>query len=147
MKKLITLAVSILMITGISFANDGNAPKNQKISDNFNKHFSVAESVNWTYNQQFATANFIMNGQNMAAHFSPDAKLLGISRNITTNELPMKLFGNLKQHMKNSWVTEVFEYATPDSDIYYVTIENADSKIILKSTDGQFYTFKKTVKG
>lgn len=147
MKKLITLAVSIMMITGISFANDGTAPKNQKISENFNKHFSVAESVNWTYNQQFATANFMMNGQNMAANFSPDARLLGISRNITTNELPMKLFGNLKPHMKNSWVTEVFEYATPDSDVYYVTIENADSRTILKSTDGQFYTFKKTVKG
>ena len=146
MKKLIALTASMIMIATISFANDGAAPKDQRISENFNKHFAVAESVNWTYNQQFATANFIMNGQSMAAHFAPDAKMLGVSRNITTNELPMNLIRNLKQQLKNSWVTDVFEYATPDSDAYYVTIENADSKIILKSSDGQFYTYKKTAK-
>jgi hypothetical protein len=72
--------------------------------------------------------------------------MLGVSRNLSSNDLPFNLRMNLQSYFEKYWVTEAFEYATPASDSYYVTLENADVKLILKSESGVFQLYKKTIK-
>ncbi|RYF98820.1 MAG: hypothetical protein EOO02_18155 [Chitinophagaceae bacterium] len=158
MKKLLSLlAVSVLVITS-SFAstNPSNEENgiaatttvvaNKETTASFTKHFKTAENVSWSKSADFSTASFKINGEYLSAHFSPDSKMLGVSRNITRNELPMTLGRELNDYMKKYWITSMFEYATHGEDNYYVTLENADKKIILKSEGGNFTEYKQTKK-
>lgn len=146
MKKLFSLASILVLCMATSFANAGPTPDDKKVIDAFAKHFAAAQSVTWNQTAKISTANFELNGQYLAAHFSPDAKMLGVSRNLSSNDLPFNLRMNLQSYFEKYWVTEAFEYATPASDSYYVTLENADVKLILKSESGIFQLYKKNIK-
>jgi hypothetical protein len=51
-------------------------------------------------------------------------------------DLPLLLQTSLKKYHTNSWITDLFEVSNQDGTSYYVVLETADIKIILKSTDG-----------
>ena len=146
MKKLFSLLTISLVFVATSFANTTPDPGNKKLTAELAKHFSTAQSVSWNQVAMITTANFILDGQYLAAHFSPEAKMLGISKNVAAADLPLNMKLELRDYFDKYWISNIFEYATPASDAYYVTLENADSKLVLKSEGGAFEVYKKTVK-
>jgi hypothetical protein len=50
--------------------------------------------------------------------------------------LPHYLQKRLKRSLSNYWISDLFEITNHDETSYYVTLENADSKIVLKSENG-----------
>ena len=146
MKKLSLLSAALMVIVATTFANTEPGPASKKQTAAFSKHFSAAQSVSWNQVAMITTANFILDGEYLSAHFSPEAKMLGISRNVAVDELPLKLTLELKSYIDKYWISDIFEYATPASDTYYVTLENADTKLVLKSEGSGFDVYKKTTK-
>ena len=146
MKKFFAFTFSLFLIAATSFATAGNEPTDKKVAQTFIKFFASAQSVSWNKAVTYTQANFLMNGQYLSAYFAPDASMLGVSRNLTSLELPLTLMADLKKNYEGFWITELFEYGTPDSDAYYVTLENADKKLILKSNSGRFSIYKNLVK-
>jgi hypothetical protein len=50
----------------------------------------------------------------------------------------------IKTSYKEFWITDVFELSKADEEAYYITIENADYKTILKSTNSRDWMIYKT---
>ena len=146
MKKSLFLATAAILFAASSFASPVTGPDNKKAAEVFSKIFVNAKSVQWEENSRFLSATFQLHGTYFSAHFSPKAELIGVSRNITSSQLPLHLFAELKKNYSNYWITELFEYATKDEDSYYVTLENADHILILKGRSDGFTTYKKTSK-
>jgi len=61
--------------------------------------------------------------------------LLAVSRNISSENLPIKLQADLKNTYGDYWISDLFENAAHDATTYYITLENADQKLILQSTN------------
>jgi hypothetical protein len=146
MKKLSALLAASLIFIATSFASTEPAAANKKFTSSLAKHFAAAQSISWNHAAMITTASFILDGEYLAAHFSPEAKMLGISKNVAANDLPLNMRLDLRSYFDKYWVSDIFEYATPASDAYYVTLENADSKLILKSEGGAFEVYKKAAK-
>jgi len=146
MKKSLFLAAVAILFTVSSFASPVTGPDNKKAAALFSKVFVNAESVQWEQNSKFLSATFKLNGAFLSAHFSPNAELIGVSRNITSSQLPLHLFAQLKKNYSNYWISELFEYATKEDDSYYVTLENADQILVLKGGSSGFSIYKKTSK-
>jgi hypothetical protein len=146
MKKLLSVATFLVVIITSSFASTDPVAADKKVSEAFGKYFAAAQSVTWNKSDKISTASFQINGEYLSAHFATDATMLGVSRNITTNDLPLNLRKDLSSYFEKYWITNAFEYATPISDSYYITIENADTKLILKGESGTFSIYKKTNK-
>ena len=146
MKKSLIIATAAILIAANSFASPVTGPDNKKAAEVLNKVFANAKSVQWEENSRFLSATFQLDGAYLSAHFSPAAELIGVSRNITSTQLPLHLFAQLKKSYSAYWITELFEYATKDEDSYYVTLENADHILILKGTNYGFSVYKKTSK-
>ena len=144
MKKLLAIALSLVLFASTSFA--GDKPTDKKVAETFTRFFASAQSISWNQTTNYTQANFLMNGQFLSAYFALNARMLGVSRNLTSLELPLMLIADLKKNYDGFWITELFEYVTPDSDAYYVTLENADKKLILKSNSGKFSVYKNLVK-
>jgi hypothetical protein len=61
---------------------------------------------------------------------------LGVTRYISSGNLPINLQTSLKKSYDNYWISDLFEVAKYDNTSYYITLENADTKLVLKSNGG-----------
>lgn len=132
-KKIIALLVFGMIIINPMFANDININVNKKVSTAFEKKFVKATEVNWLKTDQYYKALFQLNGQHLTAFFSEEGEIIGVARHFLSTELPINLQAALKNNNSAFWVSDLFEFALNGESKYYVTIEDADSQIILKS--------------
>jgi hypothetical protein len=144
MKNKILIGVFVF-ITGISsaFAND-KEEVNARIVKSFQKEFAGAQDVQWVTTKEFVKATFTLNEQVVYAYYSAEGNLLGVTRNIISGQLPINLLTDLKKNYNNYWITDLFEMATNNENTYYITLEDSDHKLVLKSngTNG-WEVFKK----
>lgn len=147
MKKLLFSAALMLMIgVSSSFANKIENV-NQKVISSFQKDFAGAKDVKWESSKEYAKATFNLNGQVLFAYYSEGGEMIAMTRNIVSTQLPINLLNELKKDYSNFWISDLFEMATGNETAYYVTIENADFVIVLKSTDATSWElFKKDKK-
>jgi hypothetical protein len=143
MKKIIImLAIAISSIT--AFAGDN---VNQTVLNAFNKEFSGAKDVQWSGTSDFFKAEFVYNGQNVSAYYKPDGEFIALTRNISSTELPIGLQTNLRNNYSSYWISDLFEVSSYEGTSYYITLEKADSKLVLKSDGtGKWSSFKKIAK-
>lgn len=134
MKKTI-LSIALLLVLGVSSFANNNEGVNQKASTSFSKEFNNAKDVKWDNGREFSKVTFTLNGQVMFAYYTAAGEKLAMSRNIVSSQLPINLLNDLKKDYTEFWITDLFEMATGNETSYYVTLENADSRIVLKSSD------------
>ena len=143
MKKVIVL-LAIMISTLGAFANEERI--SQKVLDAFKTEFAAAKDVSWTVAADFFKAEFLFNNQHVTAFYNTDGELLGITRNITSLDLPMSLQTALKKSYADYWISDLFEVTKSDSTGYYITLESADTVVVLKSGDNEWNVFKKVKK-
>jgi len=130
-KVLLTLAIAISSI--VAFAGEENVSKD--VLNSFNKEFNGAKEVRWTTGSDFYKAVFVLNDQYITAFYNKDGEFLGMTRNISSLNLPLKLQSKIRSEYTEYWITDLFELSDNDGTHYYITVENADSKVLLKSSD------------
>lgn len=140
MKKKITqvLVLAMVICTTTAFAGKNEDKLNKSVQAEFSQKFSGASEVKWSATENYIKASFQLDGQFMAAYFTSKGELLGIARNLASNQLPISLYSGLAKNLSTSWISELFEYATNGETSYYVTLENADQKIMKKSVDSEW---------
>ena len=149
MKKIITAIVAMVLLTATAtFANGTNKDNNidERVEKSFRKEFSTAEATSWTKINDIYKVQFVLNGQVMFAYLNEDGVLLGAYRNILSNQLPMPLMTQLKEDYAGYWISELFELAKENQTNYFVTIENGDQKITLKSENANNWNIKTKTK-
>jgi|SRR5688572_23756897 len=144
MKKIIImLAITISSLA--VFAGEENV--NSKVLNAFSREFAGAKDVKWTENETFYKASFVFNGQYVYAFYKLDGELMAMTRNISSLDLPMSLQTSLKKNYASYWISDLFEISNNDGTNYYITMESAGSKIVLKSSSGGNWSiFKKSAK-
>ena|SRR5579871_5030641 len=58
-----------------------------------------------------------------------------VSRNIVSTELPAALLTSIKTDYKDYWITECQENGKKNREDYYITLENPERTVQLKSSD------------
>lgn len=127
MKKI--LALVALLISIQSFSADV-APV---VQSSFNKDFMEATEVRWHHYGDYIQASFLLGGQYITTHYTVDGELVKTERNISSSQLPLKLFVELKKTFSNSWITGLIEVVSGKHHGYSICLENADEQITLKS--------------
>jgi hypothetical protein len=142
-KVLMTLAIAISSL--VAFAGEENVSKD--VLSAFNKEFNGAKEVKWTTSPDFYKAVFMLNEQYITAFYNKEGEFLGMTRNISSLNLPLKLQAKIRSDYAEFWISDLFELSDNDGTHYYITVENADSKILLKSSDNTDWNiFKKMSK-
>jgi len=143
MKKMM-MTLAIALTTVCTFASEEKvAPK---VLEAFNTEFSTAKDVEWSIGEDQYTATFNYNGAYVFAYYNEEGDLLGLTRNLTPNALSMTLQNSLKKNYSDFWVSDLFEVAKNGGTDYYITLENADKKIVLHAAGGKDWEVYKKVK-
>ena len=138
MKKIIlALSLVITMTASSAFAEGKSIPA--KALASFKADFSEAQEINWTTGDDYYVAKFVLHGQTIFAYYSPDGDYLSTLRNISTLQLPINLLRELKNDYSSYWVSNLIEIGNSDGTTYYVTLENADKKLTLKSKNSGYW--------
>jgi len=133
MKRILTILTVVLSISLSSFAA-GDEKVSPLVLKSFNSSFKDATEVEWKAKENFYQAQFAMNGQYITAYYDCDGKMMAMTRNISTTQLPIGLQTALRNESGSYWISDLFEVSNEDGTSYYVTLENADTKLVLKSS-------------
>lgn len=133
--KKIALAVALLLTVGISssFANPTEG-HNDAVNASFRKDFKKAELLTTEPGKNYTKLTFKMNDMVLSAFYGEDGQLLAVTRNIRSNQLPIQLLLQIKKDYATYWISDLFEFSSDGSSAYYITLENADSKVTLRSS-------------
>jgi hypothetical protein len=143
MKKF-TLLFALLVMTVCGFANA--TPGNPEEAS-FKKDFPTATDASWERSQSLYKVNFSMGTQSLSAYYAGSGELVSVVRHISSEQLPLGLLINLKNHYKDYWISDLFELSSNEQHEYYLTVEDGNKQVILKSFDNKTWNlFKKTVK-
>ncbi|OQP50661.1 hypothetical protein A4H97_02130 [Niastella yeongjuensis] len=133
MKNKILIGVFVLLTSISSAFANGKEEVSDRVIKSFEKEFAGAQNVQWTTTKDFVKVTFTLNEQVVYAFYEPNGNLLGVTRNIVSSQLPINLFTDLKKNYNTHWITDLFEMASNHENVYYVTLENSDQKLVLKS--------------
>ena len=144
-KMMIILAMMITLGTMSAFAGEENV--SAKVLNAFKSDFNSAKEVEWTVGSDFYKAAFTFNGQHVFAFYNTDGEMLALTRYISSLDLPLTLQGDLKKNYSDYWISDLFEVSNNNGTNYYITLENADSKVVLKTEGNNTWkTYKKVRK-
>jgi hypothetical protein len=141
-KMLLTLAIAVSTLSAFA----GEVKVSEKVLDNFKAEFTTAKDVEWTVANNYYMASFSYNEQYVFAYYNNEGELIGMTRNILQSDLPLNLQKALKKSYTNYWISDLFEVSKNEGTSYYITLENADTKVMLKSYGGSWNTYKKIKK-
>jgi len=145
MKKIV-FAMGFLMIMGVSWAYPSEKVS-QKVLASFKTEFTTAQNVEWETGSNYFRAAFTMNEQRIFAFYNVGGELLSIARYISSIQLPINLYTDLKNDYSKYWISDLFEVSNSEGLHYYVTLETADAKLVMHSSNGgSWSTYSKTKK-
>jgi hypothetical protein len=135
MKKIILALATVLtlQITAAFAGNDNNV--SQEVLNAFKSEFTTAKEVQWTNGSNFYRADFVFNGQHVFAYYSLEGSMMGVTRFVELTQLPLQLQTSLKKDYAHYWMSDLFEVANSENSGYFITLETASQKVILKSAD------------
>ena len=135
MKKMILSLAAVITMGYSVFANGNDNVATQQARDAFKKDFATASNIRWEQKNNFLKATFSLNGQILTAYYFSNGDLQAVVRNITSDQLPINLLTSLRKDYSDYWISDLFEISSNGKTTYYVSIENSDKKIVLKSDD------------
>ena len=141
---LLTLALGAPGFAAEDTAMSPLVPVNTRHS--FEKTFASVKEVHWTSNRNLYTADFVFNGQYVAAHYDIDGNLIGLTKNILSSQLPLFLENSLKEEYAGYWIADLIEFSSEEGTRYYATLENGEGKMIIKSSVANWVVTKKIKK-
>jgi len=134
MKKIIITLAIIIKLTADTFAAEEKV--NPAVMNAFNSKFRDAQQVTWAISDNYYKAAFNYHGTCMSAWYTATGKFISVTRNFSSTELPLYLRNSLKTKYAGYWITDLVEESSKSGFSYYITIENADKRIVLKSKEG-----------
>jgi hypothetical protein len=145
-KSILIWAVLLMTATSFSFANPADEV-NGNVKTSFKKDFQDAREVKWEAKNVYVKATFILNEKITYAYYSQDGDLIAVTRNILSSQLPITQLMSLNKNYKGYWITDLFEINSNHETSYYITLENADYKMTLKSNSNDGWEeYKKEAK-
>ena len=144
MKQLLALTIALLLTISMTFA--ANITNNDEANVSFRKDFKQAELLSTDAGKDYTKFTFKINGAVLYAFYNQNGELLAVTHNMKSTELPMNLLMQIKHDHADCWVTDCFEIDTNGSTSYYITLENADTKLTLHSNGNEWETYSRIVK-
>ena len=147
MKSLITLT-ALLLTLGVttSFAANANTTDNGGVNASFRKDFKQAEVLSTDAGKGYTKITFKMNSAILIAFYNDNGELLAITHNILSTGLPINLLMKIKGDYSDCWITDCFEFDANGSTSYFISLENANTKLILHSNGADWETYTRNAK-
>src|SRR5690242_11204266 len=109
MKKLFLSLLIASTVMASAFAKD-TKKVNALVANNFKADFSNASNINWTTNDQYIKASFVLNDEKMEAFYNERGEKIASSKTISIDDLPVKAKRSFAKNYAGYTVKETIEF-------------------------------------
>ncbi len=131
MKKLLLAVLVVAALGSSAFATDVSRVSS-KAQNSFAEKFGNAQNVKWTAKESYNKVTFTLADEQVEAFFATDGDLIGLSREVAFKSLPLAAIQKIKKEYAGFSVKETIEFEQNDEKSFYVSLVNADKKLILE---------------
>lgn len=132
-KKFMIITTVVLLQFSVGFAQDGKAVPNE-ISNELHREFKNVTDVQWKTTSNYYKASFTADANPIEAFYSFEGKLIGLSRKISVEQMPLSLVREVKEKWAAYSVTDLFELLTDRGTEYFITFKNEKETKTYKSS-------------
>ena len=133
--KIAAFTAALLLTVGISSSFANPKDRTDAVTASFHRDFKTAVLISTESNSHYTKLTFQMNDMVLFAFYSGEGNLLAVVRNIKSSQLPIQLMLKVKSDYSNYWISDLFELDAEGSTNYYITIEDANTTVTLRSAD------------
>ena len=146
MKKILFAALIAVTMGTSAFA--GSPAKLYSVSEtSFKADFKNATDVSWTAAADYAKATFVLDNVRMEAFYNQKGELIGTSKGITPDQLPVSAKRNFAKKFGSYDVKEAIRFEGSDDAAYFISAENERESVVVKISDnGSLSIIKKSQK-
>lgn len=120
---------------------------NSVILSNFNTEFKTASEVTWSVTKDYSKAVFTKDNAKMEVYYNLDGVIIGTSRSISLNELPIRAKRSFTKLFEGYNVKEAICFEGFEEVGYYISGENEKETVILKVNESNHVSiFSRTKK-
>ncbi|MEJ7683200.1 MAG: hypothetical protein WKG06_36155 [Segetibacter sp.] len=134
MKKFLVTALLAATVAVSAFATDVNIINSVAVN-NFEAAFKHASNVSWTANKDYVKATFVLNNIRMEALYSTEGDMIGTTKGITLEELPVNAKRAFAKKYEGYTVKEAIRFEGNEEGAYFISAENEKESVILKVND------------
>ena len=145
MKKLFFSVLLAISVAASAFATDTNNVNSTAVND-FEATFKKASDVKWIANNDYIKATFVLNNIRMEALYSPAGELIGTTKSIFPEELPVSAKRNFSKNYGGYTVKEAIRFEGNDEGAYFIAAENEKESVVLKVSDNNQVSLQKSTK-
>ncbi|MEJ7589317.1 MAG: hypothetical protein WKI04_17305 [Ferruginibacter sp.] len=133
MKKAVTiLTAAAMLFSSFAFATDSDKV-NARVKAAFLNDFSAASAINWEKISDFYFATFLINQIEVNAAYNEDGELVGTSRPMQSEQLPINVSLALAKKYEGYTVSKkALELTFEGSTWYYLSVTNDCQALKLK---------------
>ncbi|MFI5133976.1 MAG: PepSY-like domain-containing protein [Chitinophagales bacterium] len=134
MKKIFLMLALIATVAATTvFANDD--PKvNPRVQESFKKEFPGAQYVKWDKDQDYFKVIFVLADYRAEAWFSTDGELLGTTRDLLYDQLPLAVMKELEKKFPIANATEIKEVTNNYGTLYKLVLEDKKCSYRISAT-------------
>jgi Protein of unknown function (DUF2874). len=133
MKKFKTVLTAIVMLFTFSAFATEPVKVSPVVKAAFQNDFSKANDVKWESTEGFYFASFTLNDETVEAAYTEKGELVGTSRRITREQIPLSISIALGTQYEGYEVAKsVIELTYENVTRYYVTVSNKKETVSLK---------------
>lgn len=133
MKKFKTVLTAIVMLFAASAFATGGENVSPKVKAAFKNDFSRATDVKWEKTSDFYFASFMLNQVRVDAAYNEDAELVGTSRNISSEQMPLSISLAIAEKYQGFQLSKnAIELTHEGQTRYYISVENSSQVVKLK---------------
>jgi hypothetical protein len=138
--KRILLMAALVSSSFFMSSYAGEIKTSPVVAQAFQNEFDGAKEIVWEQVGVLHKATFVLDGNFRSAFYNGDGELVAITQNVPTTKLPKQLKASLKHELQGRWITDAFVVSVEGDNTYYVTLENADTTVTLKSAGTKKWT-------
>jgi hypothetical protein len=120
-KRFLSVALFLFIASATAFAHQNDI--SDKLKKAFEREFAGATSVQWTSFDDYEIASFVLDGYAVQAYFSTNGELMGFSRSIQLDQLPLKLNLSFRKRYPGANFKNVLEVYNVEGVCYWITVE------------------------
>jgi hypothetical protein len=145
MKKVLFAALVLITIGTSAFAGTKNVSSIAKNS--FQTEFSQASNAIWTAGEDYSKVTFTLNDVRMEAFYEANGDMIGTSKAISIDQLPVSAKRTFTKKYGNFEVKEAIRFEGSDDAAYFISAENEKESVVVKIDEfSRISTVKNTKK-
>jgi hypothetical protein len=133
MKKGILIGTLVLAVISSSFAGINKNMPGHDVLSSFRQEFTNAHIIKWEQVRDVIKVTFSQDNHIMFAYFNESDELLAVSRNILSDQLPVRLIKSLHKNYNGYWITDLFQMNVNGETSYFVRLESSEYNLVLTS--------------